>query len=177
MKKISAFVVLCFALAFGAGQGVSVSYASGHGGGAKSEKKEGGEKGEKGEKKDAKKGGSAEDGEIIGGRFDGDPIYVRMRPLVLPVITNDGIEQLVTLALDVRVKDEDTADILHKNMPRLTDSLLRALYGGIDEGSLKNGKLVNLEKIKVRAVSAVSELVPRDKIVDVLIEGIAQRML
>ncbi len=136
------------------------------------EKKE--EKKEKDGKKEAQ---SQEDGEIFGGRFEGDPIYVRIKSLILPVINEEGVEQLVTLALDIRVKDAETADTLNKNMPRVIDALLRTLYGGLEDGSLKKGKLVNLGKIKAKAIKAVSEIVNRDKIVDVLIEGITQRML
>jgi hypothetical protein len=168
--RLPFFLFLCF-LALGAWQGafVSQAFAAGHG----EAKSEGGkeEKGEKGEKK--KKGGE----DITGGRFEGDPIYVHIAPMVLPIINNDGVEQIVSLIISVHVKDLDTANALHKNMPRVTDSLLRHLYGGLDEGSLRKGKLVNVSKIKKKALEALSEIVSPESLLDVLVEGVAQRML
>lgn len=131
-----------------------------------------GEKGEKGKKKEGK-----EEEDITGGRFEGDPIYVHVKPLILPIINDQGVEQIVSLIVDIHVKDSGTADTLHKNMPRVVDALLRHLYGGLEDGTLNKGKLVNLTKIKAKAVDAISEIVDRQSVVDVLIEGVSQRML
>ncbi|MGB9153969.1 MAG: hypothetical protein WCD70_12890, partial [Alphaproteobacteria bacterium] len=117
-----------------------------------------------------KKGGD----DVSGGRFAGDPIYVHISPLVLPVIADDGVEQLVTIILDVQVKDFDTADDMHSNMPRVMDSLMRALYGGLGAGTLRQGKLANVNKVKTKAIEAVGEVVGSDKVIDVLVQGVSQ---
>ena len=83
----------------------------------------------------------------------------------------------MTIRFDVQVKDLDTADDMHANMPRVMDALLRALYGGMDEGTLRNGKLANVSKVKDKAIEAVGEVVGIDKIIDVLVQGVSQRML
>ena len=126
-------------------------------------------------KSDSKKKGGDDD--VTGGRFAGDPIYVHLAPLILPVINENGVEQIVTIILDIQVKDFDTAEKLHANMPRVMDSLMRNLYGGLGQGALRNGKLVNVGKVKSKAVAAVSEIVDQDKIQDVLVQGVSQRML
>jgi hypothetical protein len=127
------------------------------------------------DKKDEKK--KKKETDITGGRFTGDPIYVHIAPMILPIINDDGVEQLVTLILSVHVKDLDSANALHTNMPRAVDSLLRHLYGGLDEGSLRNGKLVNVNKVKKNAILAIGEIIGDENVVDVLVEGVAQRML
>ncbi len=167
MKKLPFVFFLLSFLALGSMQNAFVSPAFAAHGAKKSE----GEKSEKGESK--KKSGE----EITGGRFAGDPIYVHIAPMTLPIISEDGVEQIVSLIISVHVKDLETANTLHRNTPRVTDSLLRHLYGGLDEGTLRKGKLVNLPKIKKKAIEAIGEIVEPDKILDVLIEGVAQRML
>jgi hypothetical protein len=97
--------------------------------------------------------------------------------MVLPVITDNGAEQIVTLVIDIEVKDFDTADNLHTQMAKVNDSLLRGLYGGLSEGDLRNGKIVNIGKVKNRATAAIGAVVGKDNIRDVLIQGIAQRVL
>jgi flagellar basal body-associated protein FliL len=133
----------------------------------------------KGDSAKSDEGGKSKKGadDVTGGRFVGDPIYVHIAPLVLPIIADDGVEQLVTLSFDVQVKDFDAADDLHTNMPRVMDSLMRALYGGLGEGTLRNGKLANVAKVKNKATEAVGEVIGNDKIVDVLVQGVSQRML
>jgi hypothetical protein len=121
------------------------------------------------------KGKKSED--MSGGRFAGDPIYIHIAPMVLPVINGDGVEQLVTVILDVQVKDFDTADAMHANMPRVMDSLMRSLYGGLGQGALRSGKLVNVTKVKNKAIEAVGEVVGSNNVVDVLVQGVSQRML
>ena len=114
--------------------------------------------------------------DISGGRFAGDPVYVHISPMVLPVISDQGVEQLVTVIIDVEVKDFDVADNMHTTMPRVKDALMRALYGGLGQGSLRNGKLVDVTRIKAKATTALTDILG-DGIREVLIQGIAQRML
>jgi hypothetical protein len=135
-------------------------------------------------KADAPKGEGSKDGDkkkgdddVSGGRFAGDPIYVHIAPMVLPVISDNGVEQLVTIILDVQVKDFDAADTMHTNMPKVQDALMRALYGGLGQGTLRNGKLVDVTKVKKKAIAAVSEVIGVDHIQDVLVQGVSQRML
>ncbi len=115
--------------------------------------------------------------DVSGGRFAGDPIYVHIDPLLLPIITDRGVEQLITIMMDIEVKDFDVADTLHTQMPRVRDALMRALYGGLGQGSLRAGKLADVAKIKAKASNAIVEVIGQAGIRDVLIQGIAQRML
>lgn len=114
--------------------------------------------------------------DISGGRFAGDPVYVHLAPMVMPIISDQGVEQLVTIVIDVEVKDFDVADSMHTNMPKVQDALMRALYGGLGQGSLRNGKLVNVDRIKSKATVALRDVLG-DGVREVLIQGIAQRML
>ncbi|MBV8061560.1 MAG: hypothetical protein JO126_08700 [Alphaproteobacteria bacterium] len=130
--------------------------------------------GEGGGESGAKKKGGDED--VSGGRFKGDPVYVHLAPIVLPVIADSGVEQLVTVQIDVEVKDFDVADNIHTNMPKVRDSLMRALYGGLGNGSLRNGKLVDVTRIKSKALTALNDAIGSG-VLDVLIQNVAQRML
>ena len=118
-----------------------------------------------------------QDADVSGGRFAGDPVYVHLAPMILPIITNDGVEQLVTLQFDVQVTDFDVADNLHTNMPRVMDSLVRHLYGGLGRGTLRNGKLVDVTRVKSNATAALDEILGAEGVKDVLVQGVAQRML
>jgi flagellar basal body-associated protein FliL len=145
--------------------------------GSSAEKSDKGESGDKAEKSE----GGGEEGkkksdDVSGGRFAGDPIYVHITPMVLPVISEQGLEQIITVIIDVEVKDYDIAEKMHTNMPRVKDTLMRALYGGLGRGSLRDGKLVNVNKIKAKTTAALNEALGDGAVREVLIQGVGQRM-
>ena len=140
-------------------------------------KKDAGKDGDKKDEGDEKSKSKDGPKDVSGGRFAGDPVYVHLAPMVLPIITDDGVEQLVTFQIDIEVKDFDVADHIHTIMPRVVDSLMRSLYGGLGQGTLRRGKLVDVTKIKAKATTAINEVVGADGVRDVLIQGVAQRML
>jgi flagellar basal body-associated protein FliL len=148
---------------------VPIAIASEHG--------EGGGEGEpkKAEGEGSKK--SAGDNLISGGRFSGDPIYIHLQPMFVPIITASGAEQIVTLLVDLKVKNMTIADNIHENMPRVRDALMQSLYGGLGSGTLRNGKIVDVTRVKQKISGAMANLMGEDIVEEVLIQGISQRKL
>ena len=124
----------------------------------------------------APESGSKEKGKGDKAGPDGS-LYVHLQPMVLPVVGNNGAEQLVTLMIDLQVADSDVADKIRAKMPRVQDSILRALYGGLGDGSLRKGHVVDISKIKAKIASALDQTMEGHIINDVLIQAVAQRML
>lgn len=115
--------------------------------------------------------------DISGGHFAGDPVFVHLSPIVLPILGDTGPEQLVTVTIAIQVKDFDTADDMTTNMPKVMDALIQVLYGGLSNGSLRDGRLVNPGKIKNQAMLAIQNLEGAENIKDVLIVNMSQRLL
>ena len=104
-------------------------------------------------------------------------LYIHLQPMVLPVVSASGAEQLVTLMIDLQVTDSDIADKIRARMPRVQDSILRALYGGLGDGSLRKGHVVDISKIKAKIASALEQTMEGHVVNYVLIQAVAQRML
>lgn len=115
--------------------------------------------------------------DVSGGHFAGDPVYVHLPPMTLPILGNTGPEQLVTVQITVQVRDMDAADSIHTNMPRVMDALVQSLYGGLGSGNLRNGRLVDISKVKNKAMLALQNVQGNDSIKDVLIVNMSQRLL
>lgn len=167
MKKISTLLVLLFALSAGhtfVCQPANAAEEEKASAKPEAKKEEGGEKTKKND-------------DVSGGRFAGDPVYVHISPMVLPVISDAGVEQLITIILDIEVKDFDVADNIHSNMPKIMDALMRGLYGGLGQGSLRNGKLIDVSKVKAKATTALQSVIGDGGIRNVLVQGVSQRML
>ena len=120
--------------------------------------------GEEGEGGGEAKPKASKDTDVTGGRFAGDPIYIHLAPMILPVINATGVEQLVTLQIVVEVKDMETADTIHSKMPKVVDSLMRHLYGGLARGTLKDGKMVDVVRVKSNATMAINEVIGNDSV-------------
>ncbi len=41
--------------------------------------------------------------DVSGGRFAGDPVFIHMDPLILPVISDKGVEQIVTIQMSLEI--------------------------------------------------------------------------
>ncbi len=159
MKKIlKIFLLLILCASFAA----PTAYASGHGGG------------------EAKKEGEAKAGEeegIVGGKFEGDPVYIKIKPIILPMVTNKGAEQLVTILVNVHTATYATGTVLHANMPRLRDLVIQTLYGGLSDGSLRRGGALDLEKIKEILKIRINKTFGEGSVVEILVQAVAQRRL
>lgn len=73
------------------------------------------------------------------------PLYVRMDPLVVPVMDNDGISQTVSMVVAFEVEDQAGADKIESLKPRIKDAFIENLYGmlnkqvAMEQGVLKVG--------------------------------------
>lgn len=150
--------------------------SGGHGGGEKKEaaKSDSGDEESGGDKKDKKKKGNEV---VTGGLFEGDPVYVHLRPIIFPIISDSGAEQIVVLLIDLQAKDVDTATKLSNTMPRLRDTILRSLYGGLADGAMRNANALDIEKIKTNIVKSCNQVYGDGTALDALIQAVSQRKL
>ena len=145
---------------------VNPAFAAEHGGG--------------GEKKEAAKeeeSGGINDVASIWGGGEGGPVYVRMKPVVLPVISDKGAEQLVNIIVDLQTKDYDVATNLNANKPKLNDAIIRALYGGLADGSMRNAYALDIMKVKGNIRDTINETFGEGTILEVLVQAVEQRRL
>ena len=102
--------------------------------------------------------------------------FVRLPPLVVPMIGPSRVEQFVTVVVAVEVILEKQP-LAQANQPRLTDAFLTALYGGIADQSILNGALVNIPAVKAKLIEAASKVIGKDAVQDVLVQAVTQRNL
>jgi hypothetical protein len=116
--------------------------------------------------------------QVSGGLFRDDPIYLKIDPpLIVPVITDNGPSQIVTLLISLQIKDLGMVDDLRPRFPVFRHNMIEGLYAGFGRGSLLNGQMVDVDKVKARIAAAAERTWGANKIQDVLIQGVAQRKL
>lgn len=103
----------------------------------------------------------------------GDPNYLDMENLAIPVIRNRRIEKHVILKVSLEMMDDDALEESKPYMPRLKDAFIKDLY---DYYSYQSpGQKINTEAIKIRLKVAGDKVVGQGKIRKVLIQAAFQR--
>ena len=108
---------------------------------------------------------------------DKGPIYVNIAPFVLPVLGDNGPEQLITLVITLEVDSKDKAELIKDRLPRLNDAYLQTLYGAIDKKMITKGQLVDLSLVKVRLQSPTQRVLGLGVVNDILVQAVSQRKI
>lgn len=152
--SVFARIILIFAtfvFVLGAGQGVAFASAS-------TEKKE-------------------EEHGAGGGMFSSGPeaFYVRMAPMILPVVGDRGVQEVVSLMVALEVEDQRAVEKVNGQLPRLNDAYMRALYGTLDRSVYRNGKFIDVTKVKAKLTYVTDMTLGHGTVRNVLIQGVNQR--
>ena len=113
--------------------------------------------------------------EVVEEAPPGPPVYVRFNPLQLPLIGDDGIDQVIDIIVALEVPDDAAADQVIAMAPRLNDAILRDLYGVLHTSRIMRGGVVNVNAIKHRIVDVAQGIMGDELVTDALVQGVAQR--
>jgi flagellar protein FliL len=127
-------------------------------------------KNDKDHKKEAKKGGGGGHGSGEGGVE-----FVKLDPLILPIVNNDGLTQVVSLVVAIEVADAADKETVQKLVPRITDAFIQDMYGVLSTQGMKGG-VIQVAFIKER-LNKITARVLGDEIHinDVLLQVVQQR--
>ena len=103
--------------------------------------------------------------------------FVEMAPLVLPIIDEQGVNQVVSVVIVLEVANSDDASMVEKNSPRLKDAYIQDMYGVLNKHAALKGGVVQVGAIKDR-LHRISQDVMGDGIIqDVLLQVVQQRRI
>ncbi len=103
------------------------------------------------------------------------PVYVRFNPLQLPLIGDDGIDQVIDITVALEVPDQAAADQVIALAPRLNDAILSDLYGVMHTSRIMRNGVVNVNAIKQRIVTVSQRIMGEDLVHDALVQSVGQR--
>ncbi|MBP7252309.1 MAG: hypothetical protein KBA75_02350 [Alphaproteobacteria bacterium] len=111
------------------------------------------------------------------GGLGGSKVYVSIGPIILPIITDEGPQQIMTMIVSLQVDDTSASDKVREQLPRLVDAYMRALYGKLDTGNMHHGVIVDIDFIKRKVAKATEEIMGKGIVEDVLIQAVSQRQV
>lgn len=108
----------------------------------------------------------------------GPPVFVDLRPIHLPLVGPNRVQQLVTIKMVVEAADRSAGDRVAANLPRLNDAFMRGLYGMLDTpGLLRPNGLIDVNQLKARVVEISREVLGEGVVNDILVQTMTQRQL
>lgn len=100
--------------------------------------------------------------------------YLDMKPLVLPIITEKGLTQQVSLVISLEVP-YGTKDKVKAMEPKLADAYISDLYGALGTGhGLMKNNIIDVPAIKARLSKNTTKVLGPDKVNDVLLQVVQQ---
>lgn len=106
----------------------------------------------------------------------GPPPTVRIRPLMLPVLTPEGrIERYTQVEVTLEVSDSLRLPEVQGVVPKLHDAILTALYRATDDGYIIRGAVANAPALRKMLLDAAAGVVGKDLIGRVLITPMSRQ--
>lgn len=101
--------------------------------------------------------------------------YVKLDPLILPIIDQDGVYQVLSLAVVIEVGGVSDADKVKAKQPRLKDAYIQDMYGILNENAALKGGVVQVNMIKKRLNYLTNKIMGDDVETEVLLQVVQQR--
>ncbi len=109
------------------------------------------------------------------GGHGGGSQFVELEPLILPIVDNEGVNQVVSLVVSLEVgSPEDAAQVTHM-APKLKDAYIQDMYGVLNRHAALKGGVVQVADIKKRLYKISNDIMGEDVVHDVLLQVVQQR--
>ena len=109
-------------------------------------------------------------------KSDADEVlFVKIEPIMVPVIKKNGRTSMLAIELVAEVTDEEAGTKVRTYMPRVRDGFIRALYGNVERTHFVQADgALNVAMIKKRLIASANYVLQKELVKDVLVSGINQ---
>lgn len=103
--------------------------------------------------------------------------YMELSPLTLPIITDAGVTQQVSLVVSLEMPYGKRKEV-EQITPRLADAYLQDLYGALGAGhGMMRNNVIDIQAVKDRLTAVTYKVVKEDQVNSVLLQVLQQRRL
>ena len=101
--------------------------------------------------------------------------FVRLEPMILPIIDNVGVSQVVTLVVALEVNGSEAEAKAQMMAPRLKDAFIQDMYGVLNRKASLEGGVIKVDQLKARLNRATTKVLGEDAVNDVLLQVVQQK--
>lgn len=111
-----------------------------------------------------------------GGGAPGLPASVRIKPLMLPVVSASGsIEKYTQVEVTLEISDPMRLGDFQLALPKLQDAMLAGLYEAVETGWIVRGNIANANAVRRALDERAEKLLGKDSVSRVLITPVARQ--
>ncbi|MDE1151115.1 MAG: hypothetical protein PW788_01140 [Micavibrio sp.] len=100
--------------------------------------------------------------------------YFEMKPIILPIITDKGLTQQVSLVISLELP-YGTRDDIKPLEPKLADAYIGNLYGALGSGGvMMKGNIIDVVAVKDRLTKETTRILGEGKVHQVLLQVVQQ---
>ncbi|MEM7617966.1 MAG: flagellar basal body-associated FliL family protein [Pseudomonadota bacterium] len=103
--------------------------------------------------------------------------FVKLTPIVLPIIDNSGVSQVVTLVVSLEVNGDKNAEYATNMIPRLKDAYIQDMYGVLNRKASMEGGVIKVDELKERLNRVSTKILGENKVNSVLLQVVNQRAI
>lgn len=101
--------------------------------------------------------------------------FVELDPLILPIIDENGVNQVVSMVIAIEVADTYSANKVTALSPRLKDAFIQDMYGVLNKHAALKGGVIQVNMIKKRLNKISNKVLGDDVVQDVLLQVVQQK--
>jgi flagellar FliL protein len=101
--------------------------------------------------------------------------FVKLEPLILPIIDDSGVTQVVTLVVALEVNGADAEKKAQMYAPRLKDAFIQDMYGVLNRKASIEGGVIKEDKLKARHNRETLKVLGENQVNDVLLQVVQQK--
>lgn len=103
-----------------------------------------------------------------------EPKFVKLDPLVVPIVDSEGVSQVISMVIQFEVKDEESAKKVESLRPRIKDAFITDMYGLMNSKAAMDNGVLRVGYVKKR-LTDISQRVMGDGVIDsVLLQMVQQ---
>ncbi len=100
--------------------------------------------------------------------------FVELDPLILPIIDDEGVNQIVSVVVAIEVGTPESAATVKTMTPRLKDAYIQELYGVLNKHAGMKGGVIQVGMMKERLNKISTKVLGEDVVNDVLLQVVQQ---
>jgi len=101
--------------------------------------------------------------------------FVKLDPIILPIIDNSGVTQVITLVISLEVDGDKNAEYAQAMTPRLKDAYIQDMYGVLNRTASLDGGVLKVDQLKERLNRVSAKVLGENRVNTVLLQVVNQR--
>ncbi len=105
---------------------------------------------------------------------DEPAIFIDLEPLLVNIFQDNQVATTIMIMVKLETRGNDNASYVNKQIPKITDTLLRDMHSFLPRVLKEEGARVDVFVLKKRMKLMVDKLIPNRRVHDVLIQSVTE---